>query len=139
MRIALCSTFGEEVGRDATAEALAFAWEHWDQVRHVGNPAGYLWGVGRHKAVDQLRRRRPHLPAVPAGRLPWVEPGLPAALTHLSRQQRTVVMLVHCFEWTYAEVAELLGVGKTTVQVHAERGLARLRKELGVTDEQRPS
>ena len=31
-----------------------------------------------------------------------------------------------------SEVAELLGTAKTTVQNHAERGLARLRSDLGV-------
>jgi DNA-directed RNA polymerase specialized sigma24 family protein len=44
-----------------------------------------------------------------------------------------VVMLVHCFEWTMAEVAEVLQVSKSTVQTHAERGLASLRDRMGVT------
>ena len=41
-------------------------------------------------------------------------------------------MLVHCFEWTLGEVAQLLDVSKSTVQNHAERGLDRLRSRLGV-------
>lgn len=43
-------------------------------------------------------------------------------------------MLLHCFEWTLAEVAELLGMSKGTVQVHDRRGLSRLRRELGCDD-----
>jgi RNA polymerase sigma factor (sigma-70 family) len=69
---------------------------------------------------------------MPVDREPWVEPELPAALSRLSEKQRVVVILIHCFEWTQAEVAELLGVSKSTVQNHLERGLAKLRHKLGV-------
>ena len=65
----------------------------------------------------------PHTPA-------WVEPGLPAALAKLSEGQRTSVMLVHTFEYTFAEAAELLGVSKSTIQTQVERGMDRLRIEL---------
>jgi RNA polymerase sigma factor (sigma-70 family) len=51
----------------------------------------------------------------------------------LPEQQRVVVMLLHCFEWTMAEVADVLQVSKSTVQTHAERGLSRLRERMGVT------
>ena len=33
---------GIEDGRDATAEALAWAWEHRDRLTTMDNPAGYL-------------------------------------------------------------------------------------------------
>lgn len=66
---------------------------------------------------------------------PWVEPGLPAALRALSQKQRTAVVLVHSFEWSQAEVAELLGVGKTTVQKHIERAMEKLQAALGVERE----
>ncbi len=62
----------------------------------------------------------------------WVEPALPKALDGLSVKQRTAVVLVHCFAWTYDEVGEVLGVGKTTVQNHVERGMAKLRAALEV-------
>jgi DNA-directed RNA polymerase specialized sigma24 family protein len=35
-------------------------------------------------------------------------------------------------EWTRPEVAELLGISVTSVGSHLERGLAKLRAELGV-------
>ena len=74
------------------------------------------------------------LPVPDSGRLPWVEPGLPAALACLSERQRTAVMLVYGLEWSFAEVAELLDVSKGTVQTQAGRGMAKLRKELGGGD-----
>jgi RNA polymerase sigma factor (sigma-70 family) len=67
-----------------------------------------------------------------ASEIPWVEPGLPRALGLLSVRQREVVMLLHCFQWTLGEVSEMLGLAKGTVQIHERRGLARLRKGLGV-------
>jgi len=43
-----------------------------------------------------------------------------------------VVVLLHCFQWTMSEVAGLLDVSKSTVQNHAERGMASLRDSIGV-------
>ena len=134
LRLALGAAFGFEVGQDATAEALAFAWEHWDRVTASANPIGYVFAAGRNWARDRTRRRTPRLPAIRTTEIPWVEPGLPGALERLSGRQREVVMLVHCFEWTLAEVAEVLGMSKGSVQVHERRGMARLRRDLGCSD-----
>ena len=132
LRQALCSRFGVETGREATAEAMAVAWEHWSRIRTYDNPVGYLYGVGRNKARGSFRLRRVVLWSTPDDAIPWVEPGLPQALALLSANQRTAVLLLHCFEWSHSEVAALLGTSKTTIQNHAERGMARLRRELGV-------
>jgi RNA polymerase sigma-70 factor (ECF subfamily) len=131
LREALSAALGTDAGREATAEALAYAWEHWDRVSAMENPAGYLYLLGRRRGSRMLRRRVALMP-VNTEHTPWIEPGLPAALASLSDQQRVVVMLVHCFEWTLGEVAELLDLSKSTVQSHAERGLDRLRSRLGV-------
>ena len=133
LRLALGAAFGFDIAQDATAEALAFAWEHWDRVTKASNPVGYVFGVGRNKARRSLHRQRvPFLPPVRVSELPWVEPGLPAALGRLSERQREVIMLLHCFEWTLSEVSETLGMARGTVQIHERRGMARLRKDLGV-------
>lgn len=131
LREVLSATVGSESGREAAAEALSYGWEHWERVRAMENPAGYLYRVGRDRA--RRRRRRPALAPVREQQAPWVEPELPSALADLPEQQRIVVMLLHCFEWTMSEVAEVLEVSKSTVQTHADRGLARLRERLGVT------
>lgn len=135
LRAALVASFGPEVGREMTAEALAYGWEHWDRVGGLENPAGYLYAVGRSKG-RRLRRRRPVvLPGVPLGVDPWIEPGLPAALASLTEQQRTVIALHHGYEWSLGEVADMLGVSKATVQNHQRRGLNKLRRRLGVSYE----
>ena len=132
IRQALSASLGSDAGREATAEALTYGWEHWDRVRVMENPVGYLYTVGRNRGRRELRRKQPVFHNVDRGRVPWVEPSLPAALAALPDRQREVVVLLHCFQWTMSEVAELLGVAKSTVQNHAERGLAALRSEMGV-------
>lgn len=90
LKLALSAAFGRELGVEATAHALAYGWEHWDRVRDLPNPAGYLWGVGRNYARrSAMRRRRVALfESVPAVGLPWVEPALPVALGRLTERQR---------------------------------------------------
>ncbi|MEM8708987.1 MAG: hypothetical protein AAGE98_21175 [Actinomycetota bacterium] len=46
LRPALIARYGGELGRDATAEALAYGWQHWDRVAAMDNPVGYLYRVG---------------------------------------------------------------------------------------------
>lgn len=49
LRLALGAAFGFDVAQEATAEAMAFAWEHWDRVAKSANPLGYVFGVGRKR------------------------------------------------------------------------------------------
>lgn len=132
LRQALSATLGTQVGVDATAEALGYAWENWDRVETMTNPVGYLYTVGRDRGRKSLMKRRPLFHPIDSGRLPWVEPSLPSALQRLPDRQREVVVLLHCFQWTMSEVAQLLDVSKSTVQNHAERGMASLRNSIGV-------
>ena len=131
VRQSLTAVFGFDRGREATAEALAYGWEHWDRVSSMENPTGYLYRVGYDRA-RRMSGRKVRLPGVETGHEPWVEPGLPAALSALPERQRVVVALLHGYQWSMAEVAEHLGLSKGTVQTHAERGLKRLRRKLGV-------
>jgi RNA polymerase sigma factor (sigma-70 family) len=129
LRRALVAALGPEQGRDAAAEALAYAWEHWDRLRDMANLPGYLYRVG--KTCGRRRRRQPVLYDTPESAERWFEPALPAALAALSERQRITVVLVHGYGYTLREVAELTGLRRTSVQNHAERGLARLRAALG--------
>ena len=131
LRLALVATFGVEVGVEATSEALAYGWENWESLSSLPNPAGYLFGVGRNKARKR-RKTRTLLPSPPVNHEFFVEPGLPDALNRLSDRQRVAVLLVHGEDWTHSEVADLLGVSVSTVQQHAERGISKLRKAIGV-------
>ena len=108
LRRALCVAFGRELGLEATAEALAWGWEHWDRMQQMHNPIGYLYKVGRSSIRTEWRRRSRRAPlfdAVDGERLPWVEPGLPGAMAALSERQRVTVGLVHGYGWTQQDVA----------------------------------
>jgi RNA polymerase sigma factor (sigma-70 family) len=129
LRRALVAAYGNERGREATAEALAYAWEHWEHVRTMSNATGYLYRVGQSKTRE--RQRHP-LFTRPEHSEPWFEPALAPALEKLSEGQRTAVVLVHGFGWTLREVAECTDVKVTSVQNHLDRGLKKLRVALKV-------
>ncbi len=131
LRRALTAAWGDERGREAAAEALAYGWEHWERVGEMENPAGYLYRVGRDRA-RRMKRTRVILPPVPDEHDVWVEPALPGVLAQLPEQQRVVIALVHGYGWSLAETADFLGVSKSTVQSYAERALKKLRRQLGV-------
>lgn len=113
LRVALCAALGVEVGREGTADALGYGWENWGRLAAMDNPAGYLYRVGRSRA-RRYRNQRPVFPPVPEDRMPWVEPGLPAAVARLSERQRVAVVLLHGLDWTYQEVGDFLGLTVTT-------------------------
>lgn len=130
---ALVAAYGSDVGREATQDALAYAWEHWAEVSELSSPVGYLFRVGQSQS-RRYRRRRAWFPATRPAELPDVDPRLPAALGGLSRMQRIAVVLFYVEELSEREAADALGVSRGTVRKHAERGLAKLQRALGVSD-----
>src|SRR5215831_14909171 len=107
LRRALVAALGSQRGRDATAESLAWGWEHWTRVREMQNPAGYLYRVGRSRTRD---RRHPVVFERADSPEPWVEPHLGSALAALSERQRLAVVLVHGYGWTLRDVSEVAGI-----------------------------
>lgn len=132
LSFAFAAAYGPDLGSEATAEAIAYAWENWARLKTMDNPTGYLYRVGQSK-VRRFRWRQPPVAPMPQSHEdPWVEPGLLSGLETLTRNQRIAVVLIEGFEWTQTEVADLLGVSRSTVQKHYERGLHRLREVLEV-------
>lgn len=129
LRRAYIAAFGVERAAEATAEALAWGWEHRDRLEGMDNPVGYLYRVGRSRS---RRRRSALLPSPGRIGMPDVEPALIDALRGLSERQRTSVWLVHACEWTQVEVAEALGISPSAVSTHVARGLETLRRALEV-------
>ena len=121
---------GRDDAGDAAAEALAYAWEHWETVRALDNPAGYLYRVGLSRT---RARKHPVLPPPEALGVPEVEPALIPAMLELPETQRTALWLVHGCQWRYAEAAEAMGTSVSMVANHLRRGLDRLRDRLEVS------
>lgn len=132
---ALAAGFGFETGHDATAVALAYAWRNWSRIRAMQNPRGYLYRIGENWAKRQFRRRPPVVSFPSAGPdEPAFEPALAPALATLPRRQRQVVVLVAAYGLSHREAADLLGVGRSSIQNHVERGLAHLRAAIGAPE-----
>ena len=128
---ALVAQYGPVHGREATVDALSWAWENWARLVDVDNKLGYLYRVGQSATRRYASRPVPGVLRMPVEQqLPDIDPGLLPALAQLSEQQRTAVVLVHAFGWTQTEVAQLLGVTVSTVREHIARGLAQLRARL---------
>lgn len=133
LRRALVAAYGPERGRDGAAEALAWAWQRWEEVAAMDNPIGYLYRVGQSRSRPR-KRPKPEAVAV-VGERPAPEPGLAPSLERLSERERLAVVLVEGFGWTHAEVADTVGVSRSSVQSYVERGLDKLRADLGVSDD----
>lgn len=130
LRRALISRFGSEIGREATVDALVYGWRHWDRVRAMANPAGYLYRVGVSSVPSPAPP--PSFSEPVTWDDPWVEPSLEVGLATLSDSQRTAVVLHHSLGWTHEEIADLLEVSASTIRNHIDRGMSKLRSVLKV-------
>ncbi len=95
---ALVAGYGVEVGNDACAEALAYAWEHWERVRSLDNPVGYRYRVAQ--SSTRRHRRWSRQVVLPLERPPAtgpLDPELSSALGRLTQRQRQCVVLVHVY------------------------------------------
>lgn len=133
LRRAVVARYGVDVGGDVWADALAYAWQHWDRIGEMDNPVGSLYRVAQTSSRRHRRWRRP--PRFPSESL-VVGPAAAAddrldlghALARLSGAPRLCIVLVHVYGWPYADVAQLLGTTTGAVRNHLHRGLARMRQ-----------
>lgn len=125
LRVALTARRGSELGREATAECLAWAWSHWDRVSVMSNPQGYLYRVG-------CTRPRPHradlwLPISEGIEPEQLDVDLVNALRRLSAKQRTSVVLISGLGWTLQGAAQQMNISISSVRNHHRRGMTKLR------------
>lgn len=124
-----------ELGRDATAEALARAWERWDTVSAYDNPAGWVYRVGLNWGRSRLRKRRREVSAafVPERSRPSTDHDdrVTDAIAGLSRDHRDVVIARYYLDWSEAQIADALDVPAGTVKSRLHRALQHLEAELG--------
>ena len=137
VRRALVGFYGVEIGTEAAAEAIAVAWERWGEFETMSNPAGYLFRVGQSKVRPLMRwnTRRSGFPSTDTVSPPFdsaAKVDLFAALRRLDPKERTVVLLVKSYGYSYHDVAELLEISEAAVGNHLHRGLSRLRNYLEV-------
>lgn len=136
LRAALVPSLGPVDVDDAVNDAMAWALENKTRWESLSNPAGYLYRVALSKGRRRWRRKTHRFFPAPDGRIPDVEPGLPAAMRKVPAQQRAVVWLRFGCDFTRSEVAEALEITVSTVATQEKRALDRLRRELGVRHEE---
>lgn len=132
LRRAFVARYGVELGNEALADALSWAWENRERLSEMDNPAGYLYRVGQTSVRRNVRRRRRALlpPEEPGDTVPESDLGLHIALDRLTDDQRVAVLLVHAHGYSYADAAALLDIPVSTLRNHIHRGMKQLRRHL---------
>jgi RNA polymerase sigma-70 factor (ECF subfamily) len=131
LRHAFVARYGPEVGSEVMGDVSMYAWEQWKKVSQMENPSGWLYRVGQSRSRRYFRKPL-RLPPPRREGNPVVEPALPRFLKSLPDRQRVAVLLTQAFGYTVREAAEIIGVSASTVQQNSDRGLTRLRAQMGV-------
>jgi RNA polymerase sigma-70 factor (ECF subfamily) len=127
-----------DLATEVVDEALARAYERWDQVAAMGNPAGWVYRVALNHARNRLRRRRlERRKPPPTGRdAPGLEgaadPAVARALAALPLDLRSVVVLRFHLDWSVDDIAAALDCPAGTVKSRLHRALRRLETMLEV-------
>jgi RNA polymerase sigma factor (sigma-70 family) len=134
LRQALVARYGLDVGEQAVAAAMAWAWEHQDRLVEVTALRAYLFRVGqsstRRSWVWASRNSASFPPEVADEDRSSVDDALDLAdlLRKLPQKQRTCVLLIYAHGWPYRDVAQLLEISVDAVNNHTHRGMTTLRK-----------
>jgi RNA polymerase sigma factor (sigma-70 family) len=121
---------------DLAQEAMARAFERWDQVGLMGSPGGYVYRA----AVNLNRKRHRHLAmrrrVVSMDSRLQLQQELESggevfeAIASLSRGQREAFMLVEWFGLSSDEAGPILGIAPASVRSRLHRARTLLRERL---------
>jgi RNA polymerase sigma-70 factor (ECF subfamily) len=126
---------------DLVQDTLERAWSRLSMWRRSGVMRAWLFGIMHNLFIDGVRSQRSQPEQSEAGQLP--EPveratqtdglelrDVERILQRLPVDQRSVLLLVGVEEFSYQEVASLLGIPVGTVMSRLSRARERLRAEL---------
>jgi RNA polymerase sigma factor (sigma-70 family) len=121
-------------------EALARAYERWDRVSRMAEPAGYVYRIAANlhrrrararRVVDRIGEQlRVQAPSDPS-QIADARVDLFAALDALPVNQRAALILVELFGYDTETVALILGIKPVSVRVRVHRARLLLRQQLG--------
>lgn len=133
---------------DVTALAFERAFRKWDRFDPKrGSARGWLFGIARNAALDELRKRKREVPATePAEQeAPGSVTGtvlereqradLMAALGTLAPADREMVAMKFFADLNNVEIAEATGYSSTNVGTRLSRAMTRLRSALDSGEE----
>jgi RNA polymerase sigma-70 factor (ECF subfamily) len=122
---------------DVTAAAFERAYRRRDSFdARRGSPRAWLFGIARHAALDELRRRKrvAALPVEPAdasddmAELATRREAVRAALGCLSARERELIALRFYAGLSNGEVGSVLGVSATNAGTLVHRAMSKLRE-----------
>lgn len=127
---------------DLIQEALARAYERWDRVSVMREPAGYVFRTATNLHRRRMRTRRLLRPLSEVGEAAEIDVAHEAerdadvwmALSRLRHEQRVAVVLVELLGYEPTAAARLLGIAPGTMRVRLHRARAALRHALGGED-----
>jgi DNA-directed RNA polymerase specialized sigma24 family protein len=119
---------------EAVAEAFAQLLARGEAVK---KPSAWVWKAAFRIAAGELQRGRRSVAPSDSGsyEVPDPLPEVLAALGSLPPVQRAVVVMHDYADRPAAEIADTLGIARSTVRVHLSQARRRLRKILEETDE----
>lgn len=133
LRVASLLVGSRAVAEEVVHDAFVTVGERWAQLE---NPGGYLRATVVNGCRMALRRRATEMRHPPTG----VDGGtfdapaelveLRAALMHLPKRNRAVIVLRYFLDLPDREIAEIIGCREATVRSIAHCALRALRKEL---------
>lgn len=140
----LALTFGDdELGYEATDEAMARAYQRWDKVSQYDNPEGWVFRVGLNWGRSWIRRKTTAARKAPilvdrsaadrSDQVP-IDPDLQAALKRLGREHRLIVVLRFYRDLSIPQIADYLQIPDGTAKSRLNRALKALAEDLGHRD-----
>lgn len=131
---ALAYTLGDtDLAVEATDEAMARAYLHWQSVRTYDQPAGWVYRVGLNWARSlhrRLSRRLPFRPVTEVNQPPVADPAIARALGQLDDKYRAVVVCRLLLDWSVEDTAAALQLRPGTVKSRLHRSLQLLQTKL---------
>jgi DNA-directed RNA polymerase specialized sigma24 family protein len=134
-RALLAGTLNRVAAEDATAEAFARAFAHWDTVAVHPNPRAWVLRVAWNCYRSSWRKWEGRWSADPPEATPfvpepWSDPDLVAAIRALPQCQREVIVLVALGELTPTQAARVLRKAAGTVRSLLSQARVALHRAL---------
>ena len=131
----MAAVFGDpDLARDVADEAVVRAYERWDRVGSMANPAGWVYRVAinigrrrhRRRAIEArlLRRER-------ASFVPGPTEDLFLLVADLPPRQKLAVVLRHVGHLSEPEIGDAMGIARGTVSATLRSAHQTLREQFG--------
>jgi RNA polymerase sigma-70 factor (ECF subfamily) len=140
--VALSKLGNSHDAEDVKQEVFIEAWRNMKKFRNPDNISGWLFKATTNRCRDHFRRKSRRksreekfveAAPTPSSRAPEDKEALEAmfkAISKLPEKIRTVVMLKHLAELSYAEISKMTGLSKTTIDGRLRTGKKKLRQAL---------